>query len=180
MFSLIAGMAPSILRSAIMFTVIAIGEAFSKRNNIYNGLAISAIIILVINPFSLWDVGFQLSYSAVLSIVLFSPYIKNWLYFKNKLLRGFWNLNSITLSAQILTLPVVLYHFHQFPILFLVTNILAVPWSGLILYAELFLIVFSWWQPLASLIGKVTEFMIGVMNKFILKLRKKMLKVNLL
>ncbi len=170
MFSLIAGMAPSILRSAIMFTVIAIGEAFNKKSNIHNGLALSAIIILIINPFSLWDVGFQLSYTAVLSIVVFSPYIKNWFYFKNKLLAAFWNLNSITLSAQILTLPVVLYHFHQFPLLFLVTNIFAVPWSGFILYLELLLLVFCWWQPAATFIGKGIEWMIWVMNKFILSI----------
>ena len=170
MFSFIAGMAPSILRSAIMFTCIAIGESFGKRSNIYNGLALSALIILLMNPFSLWDVGFQLSYTAVLSIIVFSPYIKKWFYFKNKLLAGFWELNSITLSAQILTLPIVLYHFHQFPILFLITNIFAVPWSGFILYSELFLLIFSWWHAAANLIGAVSEWMIKVMNIFILNI----------
>lgn len=169
LFSLIAGMAPSILRSAIMFTTIAIGDAINKRSNIYNSLSISAIIILLINPFSLWDVGFQLSYTAVLSIILFSPYIKNWFYFRNKILQAFWNLNAITLSAQILTLPVVLYHFHQFPTLFLVTNILAVPWSGLILYGELLLIVFSFLKPFAIILGNSIGWMIGVMNNYIVK-----------
>ncbi len=168
MFSFIAGMAPSILRSAIMFSCIAVGESFGKKSNIYNGLALSAFIILIMSPFSLWDVGFQLSYSAVLSIVVFSTYVKKWFYFKNKLLAGFWELNSITLSAQVLTLPIVLYHFHQFPTLFLITNIFAVPWSGFILYAELLLLIFSWWHPAANLIGIVTEWMIKVMNKFIL------------
>lgn len=170
MFSFIAGMAPSILRSAIMFSCIAVGESFGKKNNIYNGLALSAFIILIINPFSLWDVGFQLSYSAVLSIVVFSPYVKKWFYFKNKLLAGFWALNAITLSAQLLTLPIVLYHFHQFPLLFLITNIFAVPWSGFILYAELLLLIFSWWHSAASLIGIATEWMIKVMNNFILSI----------
>ena len=168
MFSFIAGMAPSILRSAIMFSCIAVGESFGKRSNIYNGLAVSAFIILLINPFSLWDVGFQLSYLAVLSIVVFSPYIKKWVYYKNKLLAGFWELNAITLSAQILTLPIVLYHFHQFPLLFLFTNIFAVPWSGFVLYAELLLLIFSWWQSAATIIGIAIQWMIEVMNTFIL------------
>lgn len=169
LFSLIAGMAPSILRSAIMFTAIAIGDAMNKKSNIYNSLSISAIIILLVNPFSLWDVGFQLSYTAVLSIILFSPYIKNWFYFKNKILQNFWNLNAITLSAQVLTLPVVLYHFHQFPTLFLITNILAVPWSALILYAELLLMILGFFKPIAQVIGNITEWMIGVMNSYIVK-----------
>jgi len=170
MFSFIAGTAPSILRSAIMFTCIVFADSLGKRSNIYNGLAISAIIILIINPFSLWDVGFQLSYSAVLSIVFFSPYVKKWFYFKNKLLKGFWELNAITLSAQVLTLPIVLYHFHQFPNLFLFANIFAVPFSGLILYAELLLLIFSLWLNAASFIGKGIEWSIAVLNKFILNI----------
>ena len=170
LFSFIAGMAPSILRSAIMFTCIVIADSLGKRSNIYNGLALSALIILIINPFSLWDVGFQLSYSAVLSIVVFSPYVKKWFYFKNKLLKGFWELNAITLSAQILTLPIVLYHFHQFPNLFLFANIFAVPFSGLILYAELLLLIFSGWSNAASIIGKGIEWAVAVLDKFILNI----------
>ena len=169
MFSFIAGMAPSILRSAIMFTCIAIAETFEKRNNIYNGLALSAFIILIINPFSLWDVGFQLSYAAILSIVIFSPYIKKWVYVKNNILLFCWNLNAITLSAQILTLPIVIYHFHQFPVLFLFTNLFAVTWSCIILYSELLLLILSSWHFAANLIGKAIEWMIWLMNSFILK-----------
>lgn len=168
-FSFIAGMPPSILRSALMFSCIAIGEPFGKQSNIFNGLAVSAFIILIINPFSLWDVGFQLSYSAVLSIVIFSPYIKRWIYFKNKILAGIWNLNSITLSAQILTLPFVLYHFHQFPNLFLFTNLFAVPLSGLILYFELLLLIISSWNSVAFFIGGIIEWLIKLMNQFIVK-----------
>jgi len=167
-FSFIAGLAPSILRSAIMFTCIVIGESTGKRSNIYNSLAVSALIILLINPFSLWDVGFQLSYTAVLSIVIFSPYIKKWFYFKNKILTGIWALNSITLSAQILTLPIVLYHFHQFPNLFLFTNAFAVPFTGIILYLEIFLVAFSWLTPLSAFIGALVNRCITLLNSFIL------------
>jgi competence protein ComEC len=86
------------------------------------------------------------------------------------LLKGFWELNAITLSAQILTLPIVLYHFHQFPNLFLFANIFAVPFSGLILYAELLLLIFSFWSNAASFIGKGIEWAIAVLNKFILNI----------
>ncbi|MBS1628120.1 MAG: ComEC family competence protein [Bacteroidetes bacterium] len=166
-FSFIAGAAPSILRSAVMFSFIAVGESFGKRSNIYNNLAASAFVIILFNPFSLWDVGFQLSYAAVLSIVLFSKHINNWFYFKNKLLKNFWSLNAVTLSAQILTLPFVLYHFHQFPVLFLVTNLVAVPLSGFILYGELVILFFAWWQTAAHFVGVITQKLIMLLNSFI-------------
>ncbi|RYE56903.1 MAG: hypothetical protein EOP48_06980 [Sphingobacteriales bacterium] len=80
--------------------------------------AASAFIMLCYNPFFLWDVGFQLSYAALVSIVTFRDYVYNWFYFQNKALDRFWRLNAVTISAQILTLPFILYHFHQFPTLF--------------------------------------------------------------
>jgi competence protein ComEC len=167
LFTLIAGAAPSILRSAIMFTFIVLGDAMRKRSNIYNTLALSAFVILLINPYSLWDVGFQLSYSAVLSIILFYKHILQWFYFKNKLLKWFWALNAVTLSAQILTLPIIVYHFHQLPTLFFITNLVAVPLSGLILYAELALLITTWFTPLAKAIGWLIEHLLAFMNDFI-------------
>ena len=166
-FTFIAGAAPSILRSAVMFTFIVLGEGLGKRSSIYNTLAASALTILLFNPFSLWDVGFQLSYAAVLSIILFSKHIEHWFYFKNKLLKLFWNLNAVTLSAQILTLPIILYHFHQFPTLFFITNLVAVPLSGAILYTELLLLVVTWLPSVATFIGKITEWLLWLMNDFI-------------
>lgn len=168
-FSCIAGAAPSIVRSAVMFTFIVLGESTGRRSNIYNNLAASALVILLFNPFSLWDVGFQLSYAAVLSIVLFSKHINNWFYFNNKLLKHLWGLILLTLSAQVLTLPLLLYHFHQFPTLFLFTNLFAVPFSGLILYGELLLLVVAPIPYVTLLTGHVTGWGIGVMNDFIEK-----------
>jgi competence protein ComEC len=166
-FSLLAGGAPSILRSAIMFTCIVIGDSLQRKTSIYNTLAISAFIILCFYPFSLWDVGFQLSYSAVLSIVLFMQPIYRLFYFKNKALDWFWKLNAVTLSAQILTIPITIYHFHKFPNLFLFTNIVAVPLSTIILAGELLLLIFSWWNPVALFIGKVVQWLIWAMNSYI-------------
>ncbi len=167
-FSFIAGMAPSIFRSAVMFSFIVVGELMGKRGNMYNSLAASAFLLLCIDPFYLWDVGFQLSYTAVLSIVVFQKHINRWLYFDNKLLRKIWALNSVTLSAQILTLPIVLYHFHQFPLLFLLTNLIAVPLSGLILYAELLLLNISSIERLAAFTGNIISWLISQLNAFII------------
>jgi len=166
-FTLLAGAVPSILRSAVMFSFIVLGENFGRRINIYNNLAASAFTILILNPYSLWDVGFQLSYAAVLGIVVFSKYIFNWVGLQNKLLKYLWQLNAVTISAQIFTLPIILYSFHQFPLFFLFSNMLVVPLSGLILYAEILLLFISPFSNLALSMGKLIGWSIGIMNHFI-------------
>lgn len=166
-FSLLAGAVASILRSVVMFSFIVIGESLGRRTNIYNTLAASAFCLLVYNPYFFWDVGFQLSYTAVLSIVLFMKPVYQWFYFKNKLLNLLWELNAITLSAQILTLPIILYYFHQFPNLSLFTNFIAVPLSGFILYGELLLLLVYKIPFLNVYTGKAVSFLITQMNHVI-------------
>jgi competence protein ComEC len=166
-FSLLAGAVASILRSAVMFSFIAIGESLERRTNIYNTLAASAFCLLVYNPYFFWDVGFQLSYAAVLSIVLFMKPIYKLCYFSNKLLNSIWQLNAVTLSAQILTLPIILYYFHQFPNLFLFTNFIAVPLSGFILYGELLLLIVAKLPIANELTGKLVSILITQMNNII-------------
>src|SRR6185436_21099945 len=90
-------------------------------------------------PYWLWDVGFQLSYAAVLSIVIFMRPIYNWLNFRNKILDFIWKLNAVTLAAQILTIPLSIFHFHQFPNYFVLTNFVAVPLSSAIVLGEILL-----------------------------------------
>ena len=167
LFSLLAGAQPSIIRSAVMFTCIVLGESLTRKTSIYNTLAFSAFLLLCINPYWLWDVGFQLSYTAVLSIVIFMRPIYNWFYIKNKTLDFIWKLNSVTLAAQILTLPVSIYHFHQFPNYFLLTNFVAVPLSSFILLDEILLCAVSFIPPVALLIGKTLGWLIWIMNSYV-------------
>lgn len=167
LFSLLAGAQPSVLRSALMFTCIVLGENLSRKTSIYNTLSLSAFILLCINPFFLWDVGFQLSYAAVLSIVIFMQPIYKTIYIKNKLLDNFWKLNAVTLSAQILTLPVSVYHFHQFPNMFLLSNFVTVPLSGIILYGEILLCAVSFLPSVAGALGSLLTLLIKIMNGYI-------------
>jgi competence protein ComEC len=167
LFTLLAGAQASVVRSAVMFTCIVIGDALSRKASIYNTLALSAFVLLVYNPFWLWDVGFQLSYAAVLSIVTFYRPIYHWVYFPNKLLDLIWKTMAISIAAQLLTTPISLYHFHQFPVLFLFTNIVAVPLSSLVLFGEIFICAFSWLAPVATILGQLTERMIFWMNSYI-------------
>ncbi len=171
-FTFIAGGVPSILRSAVMFTFIVLGETISRKTSIYNTLAASAFVMLCYNPFFLWDVGFQLSYAAVLSIVIFFKPVYNWFYVKNKLLDFTWELTAVTIAAQVLTTPIIFYHFHQFPLLFLITNFVVVPLSSIILFAELALLVASPLPVIANAISYVTTAMLRFMNNFIERLNQ--------
>ena len=167
LFALLTGGGPSILRSAVMFTCIVIGQSMERKTFIYNSLAASAFILLCINPFWLWDAGFQLSYTAVLSIVVFMKPIYNWFYFNNKLVDAVWKLMAVTIAAQVLTTPVSMYHFHQFPVYFLITNLLAVPLSGLIILMEIALCAMLWLPVAAKIIGTIIYWLIYAMNGFI-------------
>ncbi|HUC83264.1 MAG TPA: ComEC/Rec2 family competence protein, partial [Flavisolibacter sp.] len=167
LFSILAGAQPSVLRSAVMFTAIAGGEVLVRRGNIFNTLAFSALVLLCINPFWLWDVGFQLSYAAVLSIVLFFQPVYNWFHLPNKLLDFFWKMTAVTIAAQMLTLPISVYHFHQMPVVFLLTNLVAVPLSSAILMGEILLCAVFFFTPLASIIGKILHYAIYWMNSYV-------------
>ncbi len=168
LFSLLTGAAASVLRSAVMFTFITIGKSFSKPSSIYNSLAASAFVMLCFNPYFLWDVGFQLSYLAVVGIIIFQKPVYNWLYIKNKWANEIWKLMAISLAAQVLTFPVCIYYFHQFPNLFLITNIIAVPLSSLILFAEIGLVAISWIPFAGIYLGKTIGWMVWAMNQIIL------------
>lgn len=166
-FSLLTGGSPSVIRSAVMFTAIVLGESFSRRTPILNNLAASAFFLLCYNPLWLGDIGFQLSYAALLSIVLFMQPIYQLLKPKQALLRAAWKLNAVTLAAQILTAPLCIFYFQQFPILFLVTNFIAVPLSSAILAGEIGLCVVSAFPTLAQPLGLLITIAIRLMNRSI-------------
>jgi len=170
LFSLLAGGQPSVLRSAVMFTCLAFGETIARKTSVYNSLALSAFVLLCINPYWLWDVGFQLSYAAVLSIIVFFRPIYGWLYFPNKGIDFFWKLTAVTIAAQLFTLPISIYHFHQLPTLFLLTNIVAVPLSSIILMGEIALCILSFAEPLAYVLGHCLQWLIRAMNNYIERL----------
>ncbi|MCK7558842.1 ComEC family competence protein [Chitinophaga sedimenti] len=164
-FSIITGASASVLRSAVMFTMIAIGQfLLARHTNIYNTLAASAFLLLCYNPYFIADVGFQLSYLAVLSILLFYKPIYACWELKWVWTDKLWQMVAVSLAAQLLTIPVCLYYFHQFPNLFLLANLVAVPLSTAILYGEIFLVIFGGVPLIVGWLGKAVEWGIMVMN----------------
>jgi len=167
-FSLLTGASASVLRSAVMFTFIATGATFDKKASIFNSLASSAFVLLCYDPFMLWDVGFQLSYCAVAGIVIAQKYVYNWFYFSNKILNEIWKLAAVSLSAQIFTLPLCIYYFHQFPLLFLLSNVVAIPLSTIALWGCIFLVFVSPIHVVALYLGKAVTISIWLLNHAVL------------
>lgn len=167
LFALLTGAGPSVLRSAVMFSFIVIGESVQKKISVYHTLSASAFFLLCWNPFYLWDIGFQLSYAAVLSIVIFSKPISCWFYSRIWFLNSVWKLMAVTLAAQILTMPLTVYHFHQMSNLFLPANLIIVPLSALALYGEILLCLISPITVVANFLGKILGFILGTMNHYV-------------
>ncbi len=126
-FALLTGASPSVLRAATMFSFIIVGQAMRHHPSIYNTLAVSAFFILCIQPYMLFEVGFQLSYLAVIGIVYFQEKIYTQIYIANKLGDYIWKLTSIAIAAQLVTLPISLYYFHQFPVYFWLSGLVVIP-----------------------------------------------------
>lgn len=166
-FSFIAGGSPSVLRSAVMFTCLVLSNHMNRKTSVYNSLAASAFLLLCYNPFWLWDAGFQLSYAAVLSLAIFYKPVYDLFFFPNKMIDIVWKSVCVTLAAQILTVPVSIYHFHQFPNLFLFANLLAVPLSSLIIFGEIAICVISIFPAFAAGAGYLVHYLIYWLNSFI-------------
>ncbi len=142
-YAFIAGLGPSVVRAVIMFSFISIGQGMKRDVNIFNSLAVAAFFLLCLNPFSVRDVGFQLSFLAVLGIVLLYPKIYPLFVSRYWVIDKAWMLISVSIAAQLATFPLILFYFRQFPNYFLFSNLIAIPLVTIILYAGLFLLAFS-------------------------------------
>ena len=171
-FTSLTGFQPSILRAGIMMTCFVLSKSLFRKTSSINSLAFSAFVLLCINPFWLWDIGFQLSFLAVASILIFYKPILHIFNFQNKIMGKTWKAIALTLSAQILTTPISIYYFHQFTSLFLISNLIAVPLSSLILLLEIILLCISWFPAVAGLIGKLVYWTIFCLDEFIIHIQK--------
>lgn len=142
-FAFITGLSPSVLRASTMFSFVAVGKAFNRNTNIYNTLAASAILLLLINPYMITEVGFQLSYFAVIGIVAFQKGFYDLFEIKNKWLDKIWQLTTVSIAAQISTFPLGLLYFHQFPNYFLLSNLVVIPLATLIIHSGILMFIVS-------------------------------------
>lgn len=159
-YSLISGFSSPVCRAALMISFVVIGKALNKNQNSYNLIAISAFFLLLYYPNYLFDVGFQLSYLAVCGLVYFHPKLYHSFYFGNKFFDYVWSYSALSIAAQLATFPLSLYYFHQFPLYFLLSNLLIVLPVTIIMYSGILLLAI----PFKSILFPLGEFLSGLIN----------------
>ncbi|WP_212227706.1 ComEC/Rec2 family competence protein [Carboxylicivirga mesophila] len=126
-YAAVTGFSPSVLRASLMFTILEFGRISKRQTGIFNLLGASMFIIVIIEPLSIFNIGFWLSHIAVASIVSFYPKINNWFHFRFPPFKWGWSIIAVSIAAQLGTLPIAIYAFHEFPLYFIVTNIVLIP-----------------------------------------------------
>jgi len=165
-YTFITGLSPSVLRASVMFSFITVGQSMKRNPDMYNILAASAFVLLFIKPSLLFDVGFQLSYAAVFAIIFLQPILFKFYYSRYWIIDKFWMFFTVSVAAQIGTLPFSLWYFHQFPVYFWLSNIIVVPLVSLFLYITFFIILIT---PLLPAIGGFTSLILTLTGSMMLK-----------
>ena len=163
-FALVAGFSPSVVRSVTMFSFVAIGMYMKRKTYVFYTFYCSIFLILLFEPSFLFDVGFQLSYMALFFILWLQPeFAKIWQP-KYKIVNYFWQVFTITFAAQLGTMPLSLYYFHQFPGLFFVTNLLVMFLMTIIMGVGLFLVLIAFWTQIPTFLVQILEKLIWLLN----------------
>jgi len=167
LYAFIAGFSASVVRAVTMFTAIAIGFATNRQSGVKNSLIVSMFVLLLINPLYLFDVGFQLSYTAVFSIVWMQPYFSKLWKPRYKIINYFWQLLTVSFAAQLGILPLSLLYFHQFPGLFFVSSLVIIPFLGIILGMGFLVIILALVNILPQFLTTFYGAVIKTMNDFV-------------
>ena len=163
-YALITGLSPSILRSALMISMILFGEMIHRKGFVLNSIAASAFVLLMINPNNLFAIGFQLSYVAVAGIVLLQKPLSNLVFVRNKWLGKVWEVTTVSIAAQISTMPFTIYYFNQFTPYFWLSNLLMTPLSFVAILSGMTLLTVSWIPGLDYFLGKGVWYSLHWMN----------------
>ncbi|SFX21770.1 ComEC/Rec2 family competence protein [Cytophaga hutchinsonii] len=164
-FTLLSGCSASVLRASLMCGMFAIAYAFRKRGSGLNTLGTSMVIMLWFSPYQAWNIGFQLSVLAVIGILTLHQYLSAHIQPQKKVYRYLVESVSITICAQITTLPVILYHFQSFPLYFIPANMLLIPISTVALFASMFSIFLVGLGIHANWIFRSTQWLIELFQQ---------------
>ncbi|MFY7670210.1 ComEC/Rec2 family competence protein [Tenacibaculum sp. MEBiC06402] len=166
-FAMFTGLSASVVRAVTMFSFMILGNSIKHKQPIEHSLISSMLLLLLIKPQFLFDVGFQLSYLAVFSIVKLQPlFLKLWTP-ENLILNKIWKLSTVSVAAQFGVLPLSLYYFHQFPTLFIISNLFIIPWLGIILSFGIVIILLGSFNFLPKYVVEIYELMIRFMNSIV-------------
>ena len=167
LYAHITGLAPSVTRSATMFSFVAVGQLLHRNTNVFHSLFASAFILLIINPLLLFEVGFQLSYLAVSGIVLFQPKLAAIYHCRTKIGNYFWELLTVSVAAQLGTSPISIYYFTQFPNYFMLSNLSVIALSFVVIITGVVLLPISLIPVIPKYLSWLLTMEIRVMNRII-------------
>ncbi len=153
-YAFLTGLSPSVLRAAMMLTFVIVGKWSGRNTGVLNTLAVSCFLLVIYNPFLITEVGFQLSFLAVFGIVFLHPLLFRLYEPPNSFLHAVWSIVSVSLCAQLITFPLGIFYFHQFPNFFLVANLLVIPATTAAIYACIALVVLYQVPILGMVISK--------------------------
>lgn len=164
-YSLLTGFSPAVCRAAVMISMVIIGKTYNRNINTLNILAVSAFFLLLYDPLFITDVGFQLSYLAVAGLIILQPVVYKWFDLENKWADKLWFLCSASIAAQLITFPLSAFYFHQFPVYFLISNLLIIIPSAVIMYSGLAYLILPSIPFISGLLAWVLEKSILLMDK---------------
>ena len=164
-YTLIVGMGASVVRAAAMLSVLSVGMVLSRGRASLNTLSLAVIVMLSAEPMSLWDVGFQLSFMAVLGILLFYRFLFGLVPVRHRLTRALWGMTAVSLTAQVGTAPLVMYYFGRFACYFLLTNTIVVPAATIIVYGAVVMLLTMPVPVVGKAVAAVLIAVAGVMNR---------------
>ena len=166
-FVFLVGMSTSVVRSATMLTVYALLSLGYRDKMTVNTLAFTAIVMLMVHPLSLYDVGFQMSFMAVLAILVFMPLLEGLFpteyLLSHQTVRWLWSMVAVSVSAQIGVAPLIAYYFGRFSTFFLLTNFIVIPAATLILWLSPVVLLFPSLAYLLLYIVKCLNTVLGQM-----------------
>ena len=166
-FAIITGLSPSVTRAVTMFSFIALAGLLRRQTSTINTLALTYLVLLLVNPLWIFHVGFQLSYLAVFFIVWVQPLLRDLVISRNYLVRKLWGIITVTITAQLGLLPLSLYYFHQFPGLFIITNVVILPFLGILLAAGIVIIFLTLINSLPDWLAEFFSTIVKALNDFI-------------
>jgi competence protein ComEC len=155
LFAVVTGLSPSVTRATVMISFVLTGKLLRRPVNTYNILFASAFVLLAASPGMLQDVSFQLSFAAVTGLILYQPILYGILLFRNSIMNKIWQLFTLTCAAQLATLPITLYYFHQFPVYFWLTNLYVVPLVSVIVCISGIYLAVAFIKPAIVLFAKI-------------------------
>ncbi len=163
-YAFVAGLSASVVRASVMLSLVSVGDMLDRKAQTLNTLCASAFLMLLYEPRYLTDVGFQLSYMALLSILLFQEKVYKTIQTRNYLLDKAWSLTSVSVAAQLGTMPIMMYHFHQFSNCFWLSGLIVIPAATFLIYGCAIILAASPFPVVAKFVASIISHLIRAMN----------------